>query len=45
MQESTVTIEEVEEDEVVDLIGMFNSYAKKFKFTHGERSEKETMPS
>ena len=27
MQESTVTIEEVE-DEVVDLIGMFNSYAK-----------------
>ena len=27
MQESTVTIEEVEEDEVVDLIGMFNSYA------------------
>ena len=28
MQESTVTIEEVEEDEVVDLIGMFNSYAK-----------------
>ena len=28
MQESTVTIEEVEEDEVVDLIGMFNSCAK-----------------
>ena len=28
MQESTVTIEEVEEDEVVDLIGMFNKYAR-----------------
>ena len=28
MQESTVTIEEVEEDEVVDLIGMFNNYAR-----------------
>ena len=27
MQESTVTIEEVE-DEVVDLIGMFNDYAR-----------------
>ena len=27
MQESTVTIEEVE-DEVVDLIGMFNNYAR-----------------
>ena len=40
MQESTVMVEEVE-DEVVDLIGMFNN-CEKFKRKNGQRSEEET---
>ena len=48
MQESTVTIEEVEEDEVVDLIGMFNSYAKGSSVRmvkEGKRKQHQVKPN
>ena len=44
MQESTVTIEEVEEDEVVDLIGMFNSYATSSRLRMVKEVRKRPCP-